>query len=113
MERKLSISCTKKTDFWDLVIIDQTHRCDTFGNPHDTFISSKGFTLVSCEYPVVYGGDDTLYVQGYDEDEDEATMRVSGSDLLKRIMHAVSEYNNHFIINDLPDIPGGKSFVIE
>ena len=112
-EKKIVMECRIYDGRWRLVIADQTHRNEHFGNPYDSFISSKGFCLTSCEYPNMYEGEDLLYVWGYDTDCDDDRISVYESTTLRKIIHAVREYNSHLIITDLPVIPKDDTFIIE
>ena len=96
---------------YNICITEQPYIKNDFGNPRNYFTSSKGFTLKSMGHPAI-GVGSKLFVRGDRTIQDNNILTVSGS-YLRKIMHAVKEYNNHLIITDLPAIPKDEMFIIE
>ena len=116
MDKVIKMSVTKtgrygKAQQYQLQITEQSYIKNNFGNPNQSFISSKGFELRSANMPAT-SSSTKLYVRGNDTSYDDTTVRVRET-LLRNIMHAVREYNSHLIIADLPVIPEENTFIIE
>ena len=94
-----------------LHIIEQPYIRRDFGNPMDSFRSSKGFTLRSINNPAVTTSN-AMYVRGDNTHEDNISLTVH-AEFLRKVMHAVREYNSHLIIADLPGVPEEDTFIIE
>lgn len=116
MDKVIKIKVTKiqsnsRCQEYMIKIIEQSYiRCD-FGNPDESFISSKGFTLRSVNSPAISGGH-RLYVRGDCRYSNNDALSI-GADYLIKVMHAVREYNSHLIITNLLAIPDKESFIIE
>ena len=116
MDKVIKMKATKiqsasKQQKYLLQVTEQPYiRCD-FGNPSDYFTSSKGFMLKSIGHPAI-SYSDKFFVRGDRTAGDNKTLTVLVG-YLRKIMHAVREYNSHLIIAELPVIPKEKSFIIE
>ena len=113
MERHIRLGCDKQGDYWTIQIEDQTHIGGSFGNPYDTFSSSKRFHMTSCTNPALHPEDNQLYVQGDDDYGNDCILNVYEDTTLQHIMHVVREYNSHLTIDKLPAIPNDETFTIE
>ena len=113
MDKVIKMKATKLPyGEYNIGITEQPYIKNDFGNPSECFTSSRGFILKSMGHPAVGSFGDILFVRGHRTAGDNNTLTASGS-YLRRIMHAVREYNSHLIIAELPVIPKDETFVIE
>ena len=97
-----------------LRIVEQSYIQEAFGNPERSFISSQGFELRSANSPA-YSSTTKLYVRGNSSLGNNNTLSISKT-LVRKVMHAVREYNSHLIIPDLLPMPKlylNEPFIIE
>ena len=117
MDRVIKIKATKiqsaseHLERYLIQIIKQTYIRGAFGNPDNSFTSSKGFILRSVNNPATASAN-KLFVRGDATYGNNYELSIP-ADYLIKVMHAVREYNSHLIIKDLPSIPDEESFVID
>ena len=112
MEKVIRMECTKRgINIYRVQIIEQSYIREDFGNPTRSFISSKRFELRSAGYPA-YSTCGKLFVRGSSISGNHYTLDMSAG-YLRKVMHAVREYNSHLIIDSLPDIPSNETFIID
>ena len=54
-----------------------------------------------------------MYVMGSQSDRNNDRIRINSSALIRKIMHAIREYNGHAIVEELPRIPDTRTFTID
>lgn len=114
MDRRIVLDVAYDGICFTIQIVEQTHRCSTFGNPDCDFTSSTGLMLSSCTCPAAHEEDNVVYVRGDDPHANRQCINVDSIGFMQRIMHAVREYNTYARSDKLPDVPTDVgTFIVE
>jgi len=76
-------------------IMEQTHRCNDFGNGDNTFRGSNGMNIGSVSCPAMSFDNGKLYCRGEDIGSDYKKIKTT-LPLWNKIKEAVKEYNTYF-----------------